>query len=87
MLKPIQRVASVKIINAVKKINLGKTAGSSEVNTEMTVASRKTGLVVMVKLCLHNLLKLQFNLTIFLDFSLTFCKLFCVNLFCVVVPL
>ena len=32
---PIQRVTRVEIIDAVKKMKLGRVAGSSQVNTEM----------------------------------------------------
>ena len=53
VLGPIQRVTCVEIINAAKKINLGKVAGPFEVNTEMIVASGKIGEKVIVKLCRH----------------------------------
>ena len=46
-----QRVTCVEIINAVKKVKLGRVAGPSEVNTKMMVASGKIGVEVMVKLC------------------------------------
>ena len=38
----IQRVTRVEKINAIKKMKLGKVAGSSKVNTQMIVASGKT---------------------------------------------
>ena len=41
MLRPIKRVTRVEIISAVKKTKLGRAAGSSEVNTEIKVASGK----------------------------------------------
>ena len=50
VLKLLQRVTCVEIIKAVKKMKLGRAAGSSEMNTEMIVASNKIGVEVMVKL-------------------------------------
>ena len=40
VLRPVQRVTRVEIINAIKKMKLGKAVGLSEVNTESIVASK-----------------------------------------------
>ena len=50
---PLEKVPGNEIVEAMQKIKSGKATGPSEVNVEMTVASGKIGVKVIMELCQH----------------------------------
>ena len=48
---PVEKVFLEEITYALKKINLGKTSGLSEVSMEMINTNGKIGIDAMIKLC------------------------------------
>ena len=50
---PICKVTGDKMIKAAKRLKLEKAVGSSEVNTEVIVATDKIGVKDMMELCKH----------------------------------
>ena len=48
---PVEEVTYEEVIKAMNKVKLGKTAGPSEVNVDMIMASGKFGVGIPKKLC------------------------------------
>ena len=48
---PVEEVTDEELMEAMKKMKLGKAAGPSEVNMDMIIASGKFGVGVIKKLC------------------------------------
>ena len=48
---PVEAVTDEEVMEALNKMKLGKAAGPSEVNMDMTIASGTFGVGVMKKLC------------------------------------
>ena len=49
--RPVEKVARNEIVEAIQRMKSGKATAPSEVNVEMTVASGKIGVKVMMDLC------------------------------------
>ena len=49
--RPMEKVASNEIVEAMQKMKLGKATEPSEVSVEMTVASGEIGVKVTMELC------------------------------------
>ena len=50
--EPIEKVTVGEVMTALRKMKFGKATGLSEMDSEMVIASRDTGIKVMVELCL-----------------------------------
>ena len=50
---PMEKVARNEIVEAIRRMKLGKVIGPFEVSVEMIVASGEIGVKVMMELCQH----------------------------------
>ena len=50
---PVERVTDEEMMEAMNKMKLGKATGPSEVNMDMIIASGKSGVGVIKRLCLR----------------------------------